>query len=214
MAPVVKLKIGLTAISFLILLAYHLYLVHQVRKAPLKTSFGLTSRLREVWVKAVMQEKMDILAVQTLRNWIMAATFLASTAIVITLGMVGTALSVGKADELSQALNLLGGASEISWRIKLMVLILDFFITFFNFLLAIRYFNHVNFMITIPANYHPLATSDLIAKILNRAKIHNTAGLHGYYLAIPFTLWLFGSLWMLTGSIALVAVLYKLDRTP
>jgi len=57
-------------------------------------------------------------------------------------------------------------------------------------------------------------TSDLIAKILNRAKIHNTAGLHGYYLAIPFTLWLFGSLWMLTGSIALVAVLYKLDRTP
>jgi uncharacterized membrane protein len=210
----VELKIGLMTISFLILLAYHLHLVHQVRKSPLKTSFGLTSRLREAWVKAVMQEKMDILAVQTLRNWVMTATFLASTAILITLGMVGAALSTEKAEELSQALNLLGGPSETSWRIKLMVLILDFFVTFFNFLLAIRYFNHVNFMLTIPAAYHPLATPDFVTKILNRAQVHNTVGLHGYYLAIPFTLWLFGSVWMLAGSLALVAVLYKLDRTP
>jgi uncharacterized membrane protein len=69
-------------------------------------------------------------------------------------------------------------------------------------------------MITIPVAYHPLATPDFVTKILNRANLHNTIGLHGYYLAIPFTLWLFGSPWMLAGSIALVIVLYKLDRTP
>ena len=35
-----------------------------------------------------MKERRDVLAVQTLRNWIMAASFLASTAILIGLGLL------------------------------------------------------------------------------------------------------------------------------
>ncbi|MBK5101144.1 MAG: DUF599 family protein [Desulfobacteraceae bacterium] len=37
--------------------------------------------------------------------------------------------------------------------------------------------------------------------------------MRGYYLAVPFTLWSFGSTWMLAGAIILAMLLYKLDRT-
>jgi len=37
-----------------------------------------------MWVKAVIRDRHDIMAVQTLRNQLMAATFLASTAILIS----------------------------------------------------------------------------------------------------------------------------------
>lgn len=208
------LKITFTSVAFLVLLTYHSYLIYAVRKAPLKTSFGLTSRLRRDWIEAMVQGGQGILAVQTVRNWVMTATFLASTAILLNLGMVGVALNPERALELSQTFDVLGGPSETSWRIKLMVLIIDFFATFLNFLLAIRYYNHFNFMITTPVTSDSIMTSELITSTLNRANFHNTVGLHGYYLAIPFTLWMFGSIWFLIGSMLLVAVLYKLDRTP
>jgi len=37
--------------------------------------------------------------------------------------------------------------------------------------------------------------------------------MRGYYLAVPFTLWLFGPSWMLMGALAITMILYKLDRT-
>lgn len=56
-----------------------------VRTKPLETSIGLTNRLRWGWVETVMEEKRDLLAVQTLRNWVMAASFLASAAILVAI---------------------------------------------------------------------------------------------------------------------------------
>lgn len=75
---VISLSLGL-------LLAYHLWLLVRLRQKPLRTAIGLTQHVRRLWVESIVQERRDILAVQTLRNWIMAASLLASTAIVITL---------------------------------------------------------------------------------------------------------------------------------
>ena len=62
----------LTFVGFLILVIYHFRLIWRFKAAPLTTSFGVTDRLRRDWVESVMTEKRDILAVQTLRNWVMA----------------------------------------------------------------------------------------------------------------------------------------------
>ena len=80
--------------TFLVLTAYHLYWVYQVRRSPFRTYQGLTRHLRHMWVESMMTEKRDILSVQTLRNSIMASSFLASTAILICLGNISIPLSI------------------------------------------------------------------------------------------------------------------------
>jgi uncharacterized membrane protein len=197
---------------FLILLAYHIHLVYQVRAHPLTTSLGLTHHLRREWVEEVMEEKRDLLAVQTLRNWVMASSFLASAAILIGLGTINAALGAERIAESSQALNMLGARNESMWLIKLLLLVVNFFFAFFNFTLSIRYYNHASFAINIPAE-EPILTYDTVAKIINRGMTHYTLGMRAYYLAVPFSLWLFGPLWMLMGTIVLTIILYKLDRT-
>lgn len=159
-----------------------------------------------------MQERHDILAVQKLRNQLMAAKFLASTAILISLGVTGLAFRPGTFAEISQVLNLTGVKSETIWLVKLMVLALLFFFAFFNFTLSIRYYNHAGFMINIPEANGPDISQDSIAVGLNRGALHYTLGMRGFYLSIPIVLWLFGPLWMLGGTIILIEILYRLDR--
>ena len=206
-------EIVLAAVAILILLGYHLHLAHQVRTAPLTTSIGLTNRLRRDWVKTVMAERRDLLAVQTLRNWVMASSFLASTAILIGLGLTSALFKTETISAAAQALNFLGTKGQSLWLIKLMILMVDFFYAFFNFTLSIRYYNHASFAINVPTSVDPVVTHEAVTKMINHGTAHYTLGMRSYYLAVPFTLWIFGPTWLLVGTIILVVVLYKLDRT-
>lgn len=207
------LDIIFSSAAFSALFIYHVHLVYKVRRDPLSTSIGITNNLRREWIQTVMVEKRDILAVQTLRNWIMATSFLASTAILIALGTVNIAIWPERLSALSHTLNLLGSRNETFWAFKILLLILDFFFSFFNFTLAIRYFNHVNFGVNVPEKEGSLANHDFMTEVINRGSLHYTMGMRGYYLAIPFALWLFGPTWFLLGTVFLIWVLFKLDRT-
>ena len=83
----------LTAASFLILGIYHILWIYRIYRRPMTTAVGITNHLRGHWVESIMEERRDILAVQTLRNWTMAASFLASTGILICLGLLSVAAS-------------------------------------------------------------------------------------------------------------------------
>jgi len=203
-----------TSASFLLVIIYHAHLIYQVRIRPLDTAIGITNHLRGHWVESVMQEKRDILAVQTLRNWIMAASFLASTAILICLGLVSVAAGSEKMAEITPFLNELVREHRVLWLFKLMVIIINFFITFFNFTLAIRYFNHVNFMINVPSSLAHKITPEYVAGILTHATFHYTVGMRGYYIGVLLILWLFGPIWMFLGTIIMLSVLNYLDRKP
>ncbi len=206
------LEIILTLTAFLLLLIYHIHLIYQLRRAPMTTSIGLTNHLRLEWVQSVRREQRDILAVQTMRNWVMASSFLATTAVLISLGIINAAFRTDTYNGIPHALNLVGATSQALWLIKLMVLLLDFFFAFFNFALSIRYYNHASFLINTPAEHDQFITSEYITKVLNRGTTHYTLGMRAYYLAVPFVLWLFGPTWMLGGAILITAILYKVDR--
>ena len=98
------LELYLTSASFLLLLIYHVHLVYQVRRHPLTTAIGITNHLRGHWVESIMKEKRDILSVQTLRNSIMASSFLASTAMLIGLGV--TSSPSGRSTSMKSPLTL------------------------------------------------------------------------------------------------------------
>ena len=201
-----------TAASFLILGIYHLHWIYLIYRKPMSTAVGITNHLRGRWVESIMQDRRDILAVQTLRNWVMASSFLASTGILICLGLLSVAASPEKMAEITPGLQELVREHRVLWLFKLMVLIIDFFFIFFSFCLAIRYFNHVNFMINVPSTLAHKVKPEYITKILNRGMMHYTMGMRGYYFSVLLFLWLFGPIWMFFGSVILTIILYRLDR--
>ncbi|MFI5329894.1 MAG: DUF599 domain-containing protein [Desulfobaccales bacterium] len=208
------LELCFTSASFLLLLIYHAHLFYQVRRHPLTTGIGITNHLRGHWVTSIMEDKRDILAVQTLRNWVMASSFLASTAILICLGLISLASGSEKMAEITPFLTELVREHRVLWLFKIMVNIINYFIIFFNFTLAIRYFNHVNFMINIPSTLAHKITPEYVSGILTHATFHYTAGMRGYYIGVLLMLWLFGPIWMLLGTVVMLAVLHHLDAKP
>jgi uncharacterized membrane protein len=207
-----QIEFGLSPVALLLLALYHFLLYRKMSIDPLSTSLGLARRARELWVINIVRGNKDILAVQTLRNWTMAATFLASTAIIIGLGIFNLALTADKQGELSLLISHFGSNQPRLWLGKLILLGVDFLFTFYNFTLAVRYFNHTGFMINLPADAGTEISIDDVADILERGGTHYMLGMRGYYLAIPLTLWLFGPLWLLAGTLVLVVALYRLDR--
>ena len=214
MTDIAQWDFYLTAASFLILAIYHAQWIYRIYRKPMTTSVGITNHLRGHWVESIMEERRDILAVQTLRNWTMAASFLASTGILICLGLLSVAASPQKMAEITPGLNELVREHRALWLFKLMVLIIDFFFIFFSFCLSIRYLNHVNFMINVPFNLAHKITPEYVTTILNRGMMHYTVGMRGYYFSVLLFLWLFGAIWMLIGTVVITIVLHHLDKQP
>ena len=159
-------EIMLVLLVAIVIIAYHVHLCTKVRRDPLKTAIGIGNHARQRWVKGIMRDQRDILAVQTLRNQLMAANFLASTAILISLGLLNAAFRPSIFGEISHSLNLVGTKSETLWMLKLMFLAVVFFISFFNFTLAIRYYNHGGIMInTIDENDSTLS-AETVTEVL------------------------------------------------
>ena len=205
-------EFGLSPAALLLLVLYHMHLYRKSLRAPLSTSQGLARRTRELWVRDMMAGRRDILAVQTLRNWTMSATFLASTAILISLGIFNLAVTADKQGELSLLLANFGSGHPGLWLAKLILLGADFLFVFFNFALAVRYYNHTGFMINLPLDANAEIRVEDVIDILQRGGTHYTLGMRGYYLSIPLVLWLFGPLWLMAGTLVLLAALHRLDR--
>lgn len=208
----VHIEALLTASAALTLAGYHVGHFLWLRQKPQRTAMGRANETRGLWVAMVMRERRDILAVQTLRNWTMAATFLASTAILVALGILNVALSTEKVSEVAHLLNIFGSREPLLWQLKVLMLSIVFFFAFFNFTLAVRYYNHVGFMINVPVTEDQMSHAATVARILNRGAMHYNLGTRTYYLSIPMALWLLGPAWLLVSAIVMTAALYRLDR--
>lgn len=208
--PLSEILLILAAIACLA--GYQIKYVRDSRRRPDSTPFGLGAISRRLWVESVMAERRDVLAVQTLRNWTMGATLFASTAFVVSVGLISFVLAASDVPEFVHRLNFLGATSQHMIVIKVLILLVNFFAAFFNFTQAIRYFNHVGLDINVPQTASATISPAVVARLLDRGALHYAWGLRGYYLAAPLLLWLFGPLWLLLGSVALVAVLHRFDH--
>lgn len=203
------------ALSAALLTAYHFYLAYKVRKNPSYTVQAVNIIARTAWVETIMKEGKDILAVQTLRNSTMAATFLASTAVLLIIGVLTLSGQGDKLENTWHTLNVMGAKHSELWMGKLLVLLLDLFVAFFSFSMAIRVFNHVGYMINVPlALNHKMICPAHVAIHLNRAGNFYSIGMRAYYFTVPLVFWLFGPHFMLLSTLGLIVVLYRLDRAP
>jgi len=202
--------------SVLLVISYHLFLRRKVRKDPTYTVQAINQIARTAWVETIMHDDHKaVLAVQTLRNSTMAATFLASTSILLIIGVLTLSEQGGKFEAAWHVLNTLGAKHPELWMTKLIFLLLALFVAFFSFAMSIRIFNHVGYMINVPLELnHKMITPAHVATHLNRAGGFYSTGMRAYYFLVPLVFWLFGPIFMLVSTIALLLVLYRLDRAP
>lgn len=202
-------------VSGVLLVVYHLYLRMRVKRNPAYTVQAVNAMARSAWVHYIMKEEEGILAVQTLRNSTMAATFLASTAVLLIIGVLTLSEQGDKLGSAFHSLNFVGARRAELWMGKLLMLMLDLFVAFFSFSMSIRIYNHVGFMINVPKSAaHKSISPKHVAVHLNRAGNFYSIGMRAYYFLVPLVFWLFGPHLMLLATIALIFVLYRIDRAP
>ena len=204
-------EIALVASAFALLTGYHAVLAATVKNKPLSTSIGINNQVRIEWARNIITNKRDILAVQTLRNLTMAASFLASTAILVALGLLSYSLTSDTLQTFSHTLNRLGSQHPELALFKFIFLICVFLLAFFNYTLAIRYYNHAAFILTIPAEHIDETQVQRVGGVVNRGALHYTLGMRANYLNIPFAMWLVGPEWLLAGTFIMLIVLYRID---
>jgi uncharacterized membrane protein len=207
--------IGAYGFSFLLIGSYHLYLRSRLRRDRGYTIQSVNNDARAAWVENIMSDKSkDILAVQTLRNSTMAATFLASTAILLIMGVLNLMHDGGSESVLHSLQNGIISGGDLE-EIKLLILLIAFFTAFFSFSLAVRMYNHIGYLINSSNTKQQFCpTSDYVSRLLNRSGSYYSYGMRAYYLSVPLVFGLFSPYYMVFASIVLVVVLYHIDRAP
>lgn len=210
-----SLDMGALALSTALVAAYYFFLQFKVKENPTYTIHGVNALARSLWVANVMRNPgKDVMAVQTLRNFIMGASLMASTAALL---IIGTLTLSGQAENISQSwrvLNTGGSNATEMWIFKVVCLLADFIVAFFAFAMSVRLANHVVFMVNVPEHdaHHNLAPR-AVAQRLHRAGNMFAIGMRSFFFAVPLVFWLFGPYFLLLSTIGLVYALYRLDRS-
>jgi uncharacterized membrane protein len=211
LSPLDAVAIG---ISLSLVVGYHLYLRWRLRHDHSYSIQSVNRQARAAWVRSIMGGPgQEILGVQTLRNSTMAATFLASTAILLIMGTLNLLQQTDLGDGLLSTLN--GGAAKIGLgHCKLLALLVDFFWAFFCFSQAVRLYNHVGYLISAGISRQGTISPQYVARLLNRSGRYYSLGMRCYYVSVPLVFWLFGPYPLIVSSAALVSALYHIDRSP
>ncbi len=210
------LDIGAYLASVVLIGGYHLYLRLRLRQDCNYTIQSVSNNARTAWVENIMTDKSSgILAVQTLRNSTMAATFLASTAILMSMGVLNLMQKTGSGDSMLHSLQqslMSGGDFE---NLKVLLLLGTLFWAFFSFSMAVRLYNHVGYLInSTNAKYHFNPSTGYVSELLNRSASFYTYGMRAYYISVPMIISLYSPYYTAIASIGLVVFLYNIDRAP
>jgi len=207
------------AVVFNIMLLAWYYAVHRarVRRDPAYSIHFVNELSRRIWVEHVMgKDGTDVMAVQTLRNFIMYPILMISTT---TLLIIGTLTLSGQTENISRTwhvLNFAGSHSAALWITKVISLLADFLVAFFAYAMAIRLANHVLFMVNVPKEFQlaheEVLAPELVAKRLNMAGKLLAIGLRALFFAIPLVFWLFGPIFLVLATIGVLGVLARMDR--
>jgi len=192
------------------LLVYEVLLLAGGRHRPTRLARTRHAALREDWFIAVSRQKgSEVLAVQTLRNSLMSATMLASTAALALMGTVSLLASW-----LPARLDAARGAAGIEARLVLVMLLLALLCaSLVSTLMAVRFFNHAGFIGGMPVDSDARSRwSPAGVRYVRKAGILYGIGLRQLVLVVPVVA---AMLLPAAGPLAaalVVAILHHLDR--
>ncbi|KAI3950703.1 hypothetical protein MKX01_030283 [Papaver californicum] len=158
--------IVLVPLGLLMMVIYHTWLFFTILHQPKRTVVGLNALSRKRWVSSMMSDpnKNGVLAVQTIRNSIMASTLLATTAITMR-SIIGVFVS-STTDTKTSAL-IYGNTSR--YRIESILHVIPLFLWIFGpipmfacccILLSVLYFRDTTSSITRELHSHHMKHDD------------------------------------------------------
>ncbi|KAK8583688.1 hypothetical protein V6N12_067949 [Hibiscus sabdariffa] len=227
-----KLDFLLVPLGLLLLAVYHVWLLRAVLKHPTRTVIGLNAESRHQWVFSMMSEcdcplisprsipgleyedplKNGVLAVQTIRNNIMASTLLATVAITLS-SLISVFVSSSSDSGSTTSKIVYGNKSHLLSSIKYFSILLCFLVAFLCNVQSIRYYAHVSFLVTLPSSAGNVESVEYVARNLNRASYFWSLGLRAFYLSFPLLLWIFGPIPCFACCCLMSCLLYFLDTT-
>lgn len=192
-----------------VLVLYEVALAVGQRRNPARLARSAHAGLREAWFVAMSaQPGSELLAVQTLRNSVMSATMIASTAV---LGLMGTVTLA--APSLNVSLGV-PGAPLLSGRLALeLVLLALLFSSLVSSVMAVRYYNHAGFIAAMPVGSAARAQWAWAGTVyVRRAGILYGLGLRYLVLVAPILAAILHPLAGPVAAVLVVAVLFGFDR--
>lgn len=197
-------------ISCAILAAYEGWLFWAGRRAPERMARTAHARLRASWACALSERPgFEIVAVQTLRNSLMSATIGASTAALALMGAI--TLAGGTVLEGIAALRTDSGLPLRSVLEALLMLTL--FASYVCSSMAMRYYNHAGFVMSMPAQSEQRRPLDPMAQdYVERAGLLYSWGLRCFLMIAPLVAGIVNPLLMPVLTAGLVFVLWLFDR--
>lgn len=193
---------------------YQVRLSRRIRRNPMHTVQGMNAQARVAWVERMIAENRDIAAVQTFRNSMMAATLMATTAVLLIFGILNLLANTERLGAAFHGLNSWGSQEPGMTVFKLMLIVVSFFVAFFAFALAVRGYHHAGYLINVPGSGKRGVAPQKTVQVLNRSSMYYMAGMRAYYFTVPLVLWVFGPVWMFLGTVTLLLVLRHLDHLP
>ena len=194
-----------------ILLLYEMVLLSVQRRSPGSLARSAHASLREEWFAAISKQRgSEILAVQTLRNSVMSATMIASTAALALMGTITLAVpSLHLASAYGEP-----ASPQLTVRLALELVLLGIlFASLVCSAMAVRYYNHAGFVCSMPVESETRARwSRTGATYLRRAGILYGLGLRHLLMVAPI---LAAMVYPFAGpvtAILVVAVLLGFDR--
>ncbi|EGG22696.1 hypothetical protein DFA_04826 [Cavenderia fasciculata] len=179
------------------------------KKEPEVTSIGRNNRHRKQWLEIMVQQKKDILAIQTLRNHVMSSTLLATASITLVVLILNIIVS-GNLTKVLDSMRIVGASNSEILVYKAFVLILIYLFSFLSMVTCIRYQTHLAYLINV-APFHPECSLDYCNNIMLAGSHHYTLGVRAFYCSLSVILWFFDPIFLLICTIMLIAWLYLGD---
>lgn len=194
--------------SALAFVAYEAWSIWLGRRYPERLARSTHARMRVSWVAALSrQQGFEIVAVQALRNSLMSATIAASTAALALVATV-TLASGNIASTVASGKTTARAVLEI-------LLMATLFASYVCSAMAMRYFSHAGFVMSMPAAAPEReALNPMAAEYVERAGLLYSWGLRFFLMVAPLVAGIVSWLAMPPMTLALIAVMWWFDRPP
>lgn len=197
------------------LLGYRFFLALMLRHRPETLFLGKLQQYRTAWIDSHLGSENNIVVVQTLRNTIMSASFLASTTVILIMGAFNLLHTIKSSGQPAEALAITGSAEPdvAVFMILLIIIILSY--SFFNFTWYIREVNYMTFILNIPKEQLDTIeggdSTRHVANMFLTSGIYFSLGMRGYYFLVPVLLWFFNPLLMIAATLVILYLMLRRD---
>ncbi|XLS90836.1 hypothetical protein HN51_066844 [Arachis hypogaea] len=200
----------LVPLSLFITIGYHAYLCHSIKNKPSRTTFGLNKLRRTSWALNLNQgdDKKNMLTVQSMRNTLMEAIFIASITILINMALAALSNNAYSARHSVFTSIFFGSKSDKIITLKYGSTSLCLVLSFLFSSMAIGFLIDANFLMNTHGEF---LSWNYTQTILERGFTFALIGSRFFCVSVPLMLWMLGPVTVFIASLGLVCLLHEFD---